>query len=59
MLELHLDFQPVLNVALQFIHWLMPLPDEWDIAGYILVALVIARRQLLAILMLIFRNNNA
>lgn len=51
MLELHLDFQPAINIALGLIHALMPLPDEWDIAGYILVCLFLARKQILSLIL--------
>jgi hypothetical protein len=49
MLELNLDFQPAINIALGLLHALMPLPDEWDIAGYILVFLFLARKKLLSL----------
>ncbi len=51
MLELNLNFQPAINIALALIHAFMPLPDEWDIVGYILVFLFIARKYLLRLFM--------
>jgi hypothetical protein len=50
MLELNLDFQPVLNIALELFHALMPLPDELDIAGYLFVCLFLARKKVLSLI---------
>ena len=48
--ELNLNFQPAINIALGLLHTLMPLPDEWDIAGYMLVCLFLARKKLLSLI---------
>lgn len=47
--ELNLDFQPAINIALGLIHALMPLPDEWDIAGYILAGLFLGSKKLISL----------
>ena len=56
MLELHLDIQPAVEIAFRFIHALMPLPDEWDILGYILFFLFLARNKLFVIVSNLFQR---